>query len=453
MLKRFMNPVKETTTEENAMLTKYNFRRLGLVAMMAGFVAACDNPLAVKAPGVLTADELTGPGAIGSVVNGIVGDFAEALDNYVLYTSMFTDEMILAGTFPTRKEVDERRIVPDNATVTGGLYEPIHVSRFSADTAAVNFSAAQSDPDFAAVLDLLDEGTVYAKFYGGYSRILLAELYCESTLSAGPFLVSDDRMTEAMNLLAEAEADAAAAGLDDIENAAIVGQARANLWLGNYTAAAAHAARVDAGFEYHQAYSTNDNVQFNEVYSLTHGRGGQVIRWTVGDGTLASRNFEKFAYYDEWVALGRINPASGKRSFDSTIPVRLQLLYASGDAGILLASKAEADMIEAEAAIRAGQFTTADDLVNPYRSAWGLTDLDFGAMANLNARLTQLAQERNREMWLTGERQGTLRRLLENDGLDLYPANGGAGTQTCFPIVQQELDNNSNSLNFPANQQ
>ncbi len=426
---------------------------LGLACAVAGSMAACEDPLAIEAPGALTSDELTGPGAVNSVINGIIGDFAEAYDDYVRYATLFTDEFILAGTFPTRLEVDDRRILAINGSLNAEVYEPLSTARFSADTGVVNFTAVLSDPDFAALTDELGEGIAYGRFFGGYSRLLLSELYCQSAIAGGPFLSSDDRMQDALDLLIQAEAAGNDAGLSELTNAAIVGQARANLWLGNDAAAATAARRVPTGFEFVLDYSENDPVQFNEVHSLTWGRGRQVIRWTVGDGTAAERNNERFPYFDEWVSLGLIdpNPPSSFSSFNSAISVQLQLLYDDGLAPILLASKAEADLIEAEVAVRAADFLTANTRVNNLRSTnWSLPAIDFAAMTTLAARLTQLAQERSRELWLTGQRQGTLRRLRANDGIDLYPAGSSASfDQTCFPVPQQEVDNNTNSVLFP----
>ena len=425
---------------------------LGLAGAVAGLMAACDDPLGVKAPGALTADELTGPAAVQNLISGMIGDFAEAYDDYARYAGMFTDEFILSGTFPTRLEVDDRRIVPDNSTVTGAVYEPLSTARFSADTGVVSFTAVLSDSDFAAVTDLLGEGIAYGRFFGGYSRVLLSELYCQSAIAGGAFLSSDDRMQDALDLLIQAEAAGNDAGISALTNAAIVGQARANLWLGNNAAAAAAARRVPTGFEFVLDYSENDRAQFNEVHSFTWGRAGQVIRWTVGDGTEVVRANERFAYFDEWVTLGLIdpNPPSSFESFNSAISVQLQLLYDDGLQPIVLASKAEADLIEAEVALRASDFVTANTLVNNLRSTnWSLPAIDFAAMTTLVARLTQLAQERSRELWLTGQRLGTLRRLRANDGINLYPSNSSASfDQTCFPVPQQEVDNNTNPLLF-----
>ena len=94
--------------------------------------------------------------------------------------------------------------------------------------------------------------------------------------------------------------------------------------------------------------------------------------------------------------------------------------------------------------------------MNGYRAAWGLAPIDFANPAALRAsfevplppsadteldvRLAAMARERARELWLTGDRQATLRRYFENDGLDLYPAR--TGSDVCYPIPRQETDNN-----------
>ena len=427
-------------------------RRTALAILAVGLLTACDNPLGIEAPGILTSDELGGPASVPAVVNGIVGDFPEALDGYVRYAGLFTDEFILAGTFPTRLEFDERRVVEDNSNMNGGIYEPVSTARFTADTGVVNLEAVLNDAEFADVRPTMLEGIAFGKLFGGFSRVLLAEAWCQSAVAAGPYLTSNDRMTDAIALFVDAEQAGTDAGLAEVTNAAIVGQARAHLFLGNYAAADAAAQRVPAGFEFAVEYSENDNVQFNEVHSFTWGAAQQQIRWTVGDGSEASRNNEAFAYYSEWVTLGRIDPSgAGLTAQNTTIDVHLQQEYDNGDDAIMLATKAEADMIEAEVALRNSLPATANGLVNPYRATWGLAALDFSTMATLGAQLTALAQERSRELWLTGQRQATSRRYRD-DGVDLYTDGGSLSLdQICWPVPKQEVDNNPNPLLFPNN--
>lgn len=420
--------------------------RAGLFAVaLAIGVTGCDldTVLEVDRPGVLTEEELTDPADLPVVASAPAAAFTEAFDNYVRYSGLFVDEFIAAGTFPTRVEVDERAILPENATVTDEVAEPLHRAVLTGDTVVsiLRSRVGVEDFDQGAVANGIARGLLY----GAYARVLIAELYCQSPLATDPFeggpnQSSDAIMQSALDMFEDAEAAATDAGLASAAAAAQVGQARALLWLGQYAQAATVASTVPTGFEYYVEYSNNDPDEYNEVYRLTYGVI-DALRWTVGDGTTVVRHNEAYAYYDEWVALGRIDPSPALTAFNTSVPVRLQLEYDDPGDNILLASAAEADMIQAEAALRAGDFGTANDRVNPYRAEWELADLDFETDAtDLQGRLELLAQERARELWMTGTRQGTLRRLLD-DGVDLYPT-GTQGTQTCWPVPAQERDNN-----------
>ncbi|MFQ5688683.1 MAG: hypothetical protein ACE5HQ_00235 [Gemmatimonadota bacterium] len=431
--------------------------RLGVAAVLLGGLGACQGGvLDVNDPDVLTPEGVTGPNSIPLIIAATVGTFQNVWDEYVLYSGLFTDEFILAGTFPTRKQVDDREIIVDNGSLTGDVYEPLHAARFTADDAVRAMGEIASDP--GADPALVAQGTTLGQYYGAYERLLLSELYCQSILGGNEGepapLLPDARMQEALSLFQAAEASATAAGMSDVANAARVGQARANLWLRNFSQAASLAASVPSGFTFVSEYSSNDPSQYDEVYTFTYG-DTQVIRWTVGDGNLASRDNEKFAYFDEFVNLGLIVPnPGGFSSFDSSIPVMLQCLYggcnspptALGQASnIIIASGYEADLIEAEVAVRNGDIAGAAAIVDPILAGANPTGSVFtpanftGVLAN---DLVEIARARASALWLTGERVGTFRRFLV-DGIDMFPVRSGRG-DTAFPIVRQELDNNVN---------
>lgn len=113
-------------------------------------------------------------------------------------------------------------------------------------------------------------------------------------------------------------------------------------------------------------------------------------------------------------------------------------------------------MIEAEVELRTGDPEVAEDDVNalledatqslnPMRAA--NPDLQLGAFdpvdftGDLQNDLTELARARAAGLWLSGARQGYLRRIAERDGVDLYPSQT-QGDDRSFPIVQQEINNN-----------
>jgi len=444
--------------------------RAAPLAAAALVLNACGGVLDVDEGGVIDFDDLAaaGPSAIPALVNGIVGAYQEATDDVVRYTSLMTDEMIMSGTFETRVDVDRRRIQPSNATLEGGMYTLIHVARMQADTGVALLEERLADPAFESVDGLMREGIALGKLYGGLSRLWLGEMYCWSILTgmfpeAAPVL-PDARVQNARALLLEAEARAGPLGLEDVRLAAVVAQARAQLWLGNYAQADALALAVPRDFVYWSEYSYNESDQFNEMYMFSWG-DTEGIHWTVGDGTTATRGNERFAYFDEFVRLNliEIEPA-GFQAVNRSTPVMLQKIYRRPDSRILVASGVEAQLIRAEVAVRSGATAVAQTLLNDLRA-----DYSFRATVNwgveppepvdalqslvltdtLQTDLRTVAAERARELWLTGDRLTTSRRLRRDPSvsIDLFPpvkSGVGGGDDIAFPIVELELTANPN---------
>ena len=437
-----------------------------VAALLAATVvlAGCeDGLLDVEDPDNVTPEVLQGPGAVSLRTNGVVGDFQEAFDDWVNYTGLFTDEFILSGTFETRIDVDRRNVQadPENGSLNADLYEPIHVSRTSADTAVSLFRAALDDPDFSDVVGELEEGIALGLLYGGYIRVFLAEGYCQSIIGGpdgeqGP-LLPDARMEQALSRLQEAENAAGTAGMPDVATAAQVGQARALMWLGRHGEAAAVVADVPDDFFFEAEYSGNTVEQYNEVYARTWGDVFQA-RWTVGDGDDFPRENEEWPYLDEWVSLGLIDLDSGLEGLEIGVDIALQQLYTERDSPLPIATGWEARMIEAEAMLRAGDAEAAEDLVNDLLSSPsinpmtrinpGLGSITFAPVdftGSLADDLPQLARARAAGNWMSGQRQGYFRRWRTGDGVDLYPDHSPRGADDIsFPITQQEIDNNPN---------
>ena len=431
-------------------------------------LAACDGILDVDESGIIIGEDLdeAGPAAIPALVNGIVGSYQEAADDIVRYTSLMTDEMIAAGTFPTRLQVDGRRIQQNNTSITGGMYIPLHQARQQADTTVFVLQKKLQEPEFTSVIRDVSEGIALGKLYGGYSRVWLAEIYCWSILT-GVFpetspLLPDTRMLQALTFLREAESLAGTEGLEDVRQAAIVGQARAHLWLRDFDQAAALAAGVPREFTYLAEYSHNSPGQFNELYSFTWGNT-QGIDWTVGNGESPTRGNEKWEFLDQFVRLNLLHVSpDGFRSSDSNIPVVLQRLYPREESSVLMASGLETALIRAEAAVRSGQTATAAQLLNDLRSDYSLRVLlrsrvelplagdhlvPLVLTGDLLTDLKTVAGERARELWLTGDRLTTSRRFRAELGIDLFPSvkeTIGGGDDIAFPIPQLELDTNPN---------
>ena len=461
------------------MTHRRRFARASAVAVLL-LLAACDGILDVDTSGILTPDDLdeAGPAAVLPIVNGVIYNYQEAVDDLVRYAALLTDEMISASTVFERAQVDERRILPSNLRIGVELYTPLHQARHLADTTVLVLQTRLGDPEFGSVTGTIRRGIALSRLYGGYSRVWLAELYCWSILTGvtpetAP-LLPDARMRQALQFLREAEASAAAVGYTRVGLAAIVGQARVHLWLREYDQATAAASRVPREFRYEAEYSQNAANQFNEVYAYTWGEAFP-LAWTVGSGGVATRGNELFEHFLEFVGLNLIFPSpQGFLAQSRTVPVLLQLLYQEEDSGILIASGVEALLIRAETAVRAGQTETAEQMLNDLRSDFSLrmllhSEVPMPAVENQLAPLTlsgdmatdlkTVADERARELWLTGDRLSTSRRLrLDGFGIDLFPpvktAIGG-GDDIAFPIPDLELDANPNltsTMACPAGQ-
>lgn len=462
---------------------------LALAVAIAGGAAACDMDelLQVDRPGTLETGELGGASAIPLTVAGLLGDFSEAVDDYVLYAGLFTDEFILGGTFPTREEVDRREIPHENTSVREDTTEPLQISRFSADNARTAFGDAVTDPpaDFSDTdLARAEEGLMFAQYFAAYTRMLLAEQYCETAIAVGPFQTSNQLMAEALALFETAEATAA--GVEDqdfeasatIEIAARVGQARAHMWLGQYAEALADAQRVPDDFVYEIDYSSNSFQQYNEVAGWTWALSGftSTARWTIGwTNNNQIRRGEVWPYFQEWVDAGMITVDAPVPLFNESIPAaNAPNIYRNADDPIVAASGYEADMYEAEVLLRQGNDGGAETIVNARRADWGLAGIDLPA-GTVQDWGDEMAREYARAMWLTGHRQGVLRRFATEGataptdlraaptgaGIDLYPPPFPATLaenpatrgdvpypQICFPTDAQELDNNQNPSLF-----
>ncbi len=439
-----------------------------LVPVLALAGAGCDGILDVDTNDAITPGDLdrAGPAAVPTLVHGMAGAVHEALDGLVRYSALLTDEMILAGTFPDRAQVDRRRILPDNGAVTEDFYGPLHQARFQADTTVLILQERLDLPAFEPMRESMLEGIARGRLYGGYTRVWMAESMCWSILTGvypetAP-LLPDDRMLQALAFLEEAEVLAEAHGFDEVRLAAITGQARARLWMGEIDEAGALAERVPPGFLLRAEFSRSHPDQYNQTYALTWG-DTEAIRWTIGDGTTGSRGNEAFEHLGTFLALNLVrNRPPGFATFQGSIPVLLQLRYGRPESSIPLASGVEATLIRAEVHVRRGETQVAQELLNgvradfPLRAAlvWGVSPPPApGALApltltgQLGPDLRRVAAERARELWLTGDRQVTARRLRLDPtvGIDLFPpvkVGIGGGDDLAFPIVGRELAGN-----------
>jgi hypothetical protein len=304
-----------------------------------------------------------------------------------------------------------------------------------------------------------------------YSEIFLAELFCSgiplSTLDFdGDYTLRPGSSTDEVYAHALALLDTALTLVGDstrFVHLARLAQARAHLDLGELTEAAAAAATVPDGYEYAVAFVA---------------------------GSASSSNFARvrLSIWDVSVSdLEGLNGLDYRSSGDPRTPTTLQATnqfgggiyhpdaYASdGGSPIVLASGVEARLIEAEAALQAGDASwlttlnalrtdgTYDTQPDPADSTQTdtLWHAGTGGVAGLapledpgtpDSRIDLLFRERAFWLFLTGHREADLRRLVRNYGrresevypTGSYPAPGESfGSDVTIPIPFEESVSN-----------
>ena len=219
------------------------------------------------------------------------------------------------------------------------------------------------------------------------SDLLLGTGYCESPLvSDGPRSPDTEVFQQAVTKFT-AGLEAAQAITDDADaqrkwtNVAHAGRARANLMAGNYDAAKADAQAVDPGFEYDALYSeaggytttSNPGEQFNQnrnrsggLRRLYHSRVHVIDSVTTGE-----------AYLRDWSS-GQDDHRMAVTRFEGQLGVNNRFAYygitkyADRTSPIRMLSKIESNLIEAEVAMRAGDYATEANILNVMRARPGV---------------------------------------------------------------------------------
>jgi hypothetical protein len=332
----------------------------------------------------------------------------------------------------------------DNGRDYGGVYKALHKVRGQAQQAIGMLR--DFTPDGSPAL----RGHLYA--IAGFSEVFLAEFFCSgiplSTLDyKGDYTLSPALSTEAVFKHAQALFDTAIALSSDsaaFVALAKIGRARALLGRGVFDSAAITVADVQDGYRYVVSYSTVQGAQAGNfawsnsandwAYSVPDREGGNGMPYrSSGD----PRTLTSTAGINQW---GRQRYRPVKYNRDGATP-------------IVLADWVEARLIEAEAALRADQPDVFLAKINHLRQTAITPALaDTTDPGTLEGRVNLLFGERAAWLFLTGHRQGDLRRLIRQYQREqhnvypsgVYPARGlSYGTDVNAPVPASEREQNS----------
>ncbi|HEU4995584.1 MAG TPA: hypothetical protein VFT29_12230 [Gemmatimonadaceae bacterium] len=456
MTLRRVNTVRDSSSKSASMA---RLGRCAAALLFAGFAGSCTTSeiLRVEDPDVARPEAITGPEGLPSLLAGAIGNFGVTYDggndfNQVTLSGQLSDEFINTETFPTRIEVDQRRQQVTNGSLSG-VYYALQQARTAADVAAEGYAKYSATAvGFAEALNL-----------SALTHIILAENYCGSVplskqtspgvFEFGPALTTRELLDRAIQKADSALAIMGASGANATNaRVARIVKARALVDLNDPVAAATAingTAGVPTTFQYNYIHTEVTTRQNNGTWNLIQNSGRFGVADVEGLNGLPFRSegdtATPAAARDPRVANVR-RPTNSGRGFDGATNMWWQLKYPVRSAPITIADGVEARLIEAEAALRTGNYATATTgtlaILNALRADAAVAALRgyTRAMPALVAAATQVDQEnqlfKERAYWLflTSHRLGDLRRLSR-------PANAappaiagyGRGIETVYP--------------------
>ncbi len=431
--------------------------RLGLAVGFALALAGCDSLVEYEERDVLPPTALNNAAGANALYVGALSQFGQAFagdgggtEGQALIAGLMSDEFFHSGTFSTRVDYDMRATALDNSTLEG-VFRNLQTARIDAlravDAMLATGAAAGSDARIGAMYVRVGALFLYA-----------AQNYCSGipfTGIVGGAPVYGQQLTT-VQMLDSADvyfdkALAAAAGTNSVNhNTARVLKAR-GLQLrgtGQFGAASTLVASVPTTFvavnEHSEALGSTQNGIFvfnvqNERWSLAHREGVNGLPFRGADpGTDNTKADPRVPWKRD----------PGDVGFDNSSPQYDLQIYKTRKDNSRFTSGIEARLIEAEAALQAGNTATWLSKLNELRATVaGLAPLtDPGTSA---ARVDMMFSERAFWLFATGTRLSDMRRMVKQYGraatsvfpVGAYPKGGSYGTDVNFPVPSRENQN------------
>jgi len=426
-----------------------------LLLLVAGGLASCSDPLDVTDPTTILDSDVNNAEGAQLLRHAALQRLYQAVASSALASGLVADELLNQPSLFTEQQgvprfegLLDRRATAEIVQREGGgteAYSVWQAVRLRAVPVAVAKLQAYAPPGAREA----HMGEMLAA--RGYAALRLAEDVCpgfplhdvvDYKLVYGPPLSTEQALERA---LVDFEAAVSlAADSARVLNFARLGRARALLNLGRFSEAASAVAAVPTDYVAEAEYGSTDFDPFNQRNSLAIDQLG----WAFEDFVLGRRGV---ADREGGTGLDFVSAADPRVPTDSLDTARdgVTILYGigkypNGGTPIVMASGVEARLIEAEAALDAGDPGTWLTKLNQLRQTVGLADTtDPGSDA---ARIDLTFRERGFWLFATGHRLGDLRRLVRIYGrppesvfpTGAYWRGGLYGTGTSLPIPTQE---------------
>lgn len=395
-------------------------RRITGISVLAGVVALGACSVDVDNPTMIQDADLNTKEAIEALAAGVAGDFAEAMiepggGGLITAGAMLSDELVHVGTWIGLRGLSDGFSYDDWVESQSRWAEPSQ-ARWVAEDAIRRltevFQELEIDPVSRPEIPLV---TMWA----GFANKAMGDHFCEAVIDGGPSEPYTTYYERAEGFFTDAIQRAGAAGVDSIVTASYAGRAHARMQLGDWTGAVADAGMVPTGFSYWMFFNQTAGVS-NDLYWWGYLRDETSV-WGTPFAALGQNIDEAASAGDPRVQYDIATTDEGevRDGGDGRRPFYRQRKFRSYNDEIALTKGTEMRLIEAEAALVGGDFTTAVDKINAVRTHYNGangTSLPMVSAASVEEAWTLLMRERGIELWLEGKRLADLRRWATTPG-------------------------------------
>jgi hypothetical protein len=397
---------------------------IALVVVSLG-LSGCEDFLTVPNPNAVNAGEIDPVSDARALALSTQQDFKQAWGDFIVEGGWFAGEILSADIN-----------APGNLWATRVVDQTLS-SEFPELARAVALGTRVSEQ-----LEGTEVATsihaARAALFTGWSFVAMAEYYCEGVVNGGPALTTAMMLESAVDRFSQAIDISRGLGpgeAQDFVNAGLVGRARANLQLGRTSEASADAGQVEEGFVYNLTFVddlANRTRLSNRVWDRTFGQSVVSVHPDFRD------------LNDPRVTV--IPPEVNKHNaMDGQTEIWGPGKYTSYNDPIRLASKLEADYIDAHAQGPAAQFS----LVQARREANDQPPYD-GPMDDRSVFI-EFMDQYSLDFYLEGKRMLYFRadpfvlRGVQPPGTPYHKVGYEPySATTCWPLPFKEIANNPN---------
>ncbi|MDP2955111.1 MAG: RagB/SusD family nutrient uptake outer membrane protein [Longimicrobiales bacterium] len=400
-----------------------NTRKLVRLAALAALVpfAACSDILSldVEAPGRIRDEDLNITGAMAGIASGAAYNLTDAFDAVTQQLSMAALDLGHGGSY----DFGGIPIGIFKADVEDwGEYTTMSRARWTAEHGLMRMKEVMGATQYEK-----DVSVAKAYLLSGFANRLLGEVQCrvnfddlvDGVYVAGPDRPHTEAFTRADSMFTRAIAVGTAAGSSgaNIVTAAYGGRASVRAWLGQWDAAVVDAAKVPLAFTWNNTFSSTNT---NYIWQETNARREMTIYTVMWKDVPNDPRVP-------WVT-------TTQKGQDGATPFYRQLKYKTNDADVPITHGAEMRLLQAEAALRKGDYAGAQTNLNLARSKWSMAPITLSTTPA--TAWATLRFERYATLFIEGRKLWDWRRWDVEGAPMRDPAS--VGRDKCFPIGQAE---------------